>query len=224
MSNQKVGAAGFGPRCCMAWTSQYTRRLPPQIAADRRAEIASDLFEHGHDSIRSKSTSMRHNLEVLGRVLVGIPHDLSWRREVLRSQSYSLSGGRTIMRRLVAAADHAVVIFASLGIGVATMLVPLLGPALVGGPSKSEVFWLLGTGALALLLSLGLSLRIRQKRSILATVLLVLGSPAPSLALFWLPPLYLLTVAIFFSALASTHRQPPPPLLNALPPQALRPM
>lgn len=61
------------------WVRLYTTGLPPAMAGERRAEIASDTWEHqrygtgiGHQ--RSETAQ-----EIFGRFLRGIPADLSWR-------------------------------------------------------------------------------------------------------------------------------------------------
>jgi hypothetical protein len=61
------------------WVRRYTWRLPPEIQADRRAEIDSDLWEHQHDAAATGRRPIEASLEVFGRLVLGIPADLSWR-------------------------------------------------------------------------------------------------------------------------------------------------
>lgn len=61
------------------WVRCYTWRLAPDIGADRRAEIDSDLWEHKHDATASGRRATEAALEVVGRLVLGIPSDLSWR-------------------------------------------------------------------------------------------------------------------------------------------------
>jgi hypothetical protein len=62
-----------------AWVSLYTRGLPAELRDRRREEIASDLWEQRHDE-RSRRPSLA-GVDVLGRVVRGVPADLSWRLE-----------------------------------------------------------------------------------------------------------------------------------------------
>lgn len=59
------------------WTALYTTGLGAGAKAERRAEVASDVFEHGRDL----GWSARAGLEIALRWLLGVPADLSWRLE-----------------------------------------------------------------------------------------------------------------------------------------------
>jgi hypothetical protein len=59
-----------------AWVRFYTRDLPSPIAAQRQAEIESDLWEQLHDPDRHTPTH-----EIVVRLLAGIPDDLRWKEE-----------------------------------------------------------------------------------------------------------------------------------------------
>lgn len=72
-----MNAAGVGPRLVLWWTALYTRGLARAVRDDRRDEIASDVFEQWHDGRERRGTT----LAMLGRCLLGIPADLSWRLE-----------------------------------------------------------------------------------------------------------------------------------------------
>src|SRR5438105_9484836 len=67
-------------RLVRAWTRVYTLGLPPAAQIARRDEIASDLWELEHDPDRpaGRWTSM----QVVARLLVGIPDDLLWRLDL----------------------------------------------------------------------------------------------------------------------------------------------
>lgn len=66
----------IGDRLCAGWVGLYTSGLPPEVADRRREEVRSDLFEHA----TLAGVTPVQQAEVLGRVLWGIPADLSWRR------------------------------------------------------------------------------------------------------------------------------------------------
>lgn len=69
-----------GDRIALWWVDRYTRGLRPDTREARRAEIASDLWEHRHDAGDTWST----HLAIVSRCLRGAPADLSWRRSRAR--------------------------------------------------------------------------------------------------------------------------------------------
>ena len=68
-------------RITQRWVRAYTAHLDPARRDTRRAEIASDLWEHEADARRTGLGSLRMNAQMLRRLLAGIPADLSWRRQ-----------------------------------------------------------------------------------------------------------------------------------------------
>jgi len=66
----------FAERLARGWVRLYTLGLRPEARADRRAEIASDLWEHRHDAAATGATGLA--AAVLGRVLAGMAHDVVW--------------------------------------------------------------------------------------------------------------------------------------------------
>jgi hypothetical protein len=61
------------------WTRLYTWRMPSAQREMRRAEIDSDLWEFQQDGRVAGDVAAA--LHVLARMLIGVPHDLSWRVE-----------------------------------------------------------------------------------------------------------------------------------------------
>ena len=57
------------------WTRIYTWRLPHAICESRRAEIESDLWESRHD----RAAGIASAFQMIARLLLGIPDDLTWR-------------------------------------------------------------------------------------------------------------------------------------------------
>lgn len=71
-------AAGRVDATVLAWCRWYTADLPHEVATERRAELASDLFEEREHS------GARATGSILGRAVRGIPADLAWRGARLR--------------------------------------------------------------------------------------------------------------------------------------------
>lgn len=193
-------ATGLGPRLCERWMRCYLHRLPGDVAAQRQAEISSDLWEQSCDAERSSQSRARYNMSVIGRVFSGLFADLAWRRGILRSQP----DAPTVFERFSGASQNLVFVLGAIGLAPSFMILQLLVTQRL---SSFQVLWILGAVALSTLLVIGLVLRGRETRPALSTVLLVLGSPAPSIAVFWLPPVYLLSVAIAATAIVSAPRR-----------------
>lgn len=88
----------------------------------------------------------------------------------------------------------------------AVSLLALLGRNDIG-LTRNEWLWIIGATLLGLSLLVGLVLRLREEAPRLGTGLMALGALAPSVAWFWFPPLYLLSLAVFVLALLSHARR-----------------
>jgi hypothetical protein len=75
--------SGPGPslllRAVEGWVACYTRGLPEAVRDARRAELRSDLHEHLRQAAGDGHGRLRRSLQVLGRVVRGMPDDLWWR-------------------------------------------------------------------------------------------------------------------------------------------------
>ncbi|WP_136708999.1 hypothetical protein [Agromyces sp. H66] len=71
-------AAGSVDGAVLAWCRWYTADLPEDVAAERRAELASDLYEE------REHAGARATGSILWRAIRGIPADLAWRGSRLR--------------------------------------------------------------------------------------------------------------------------------------------
>jgi hypothetical protein len=58
------------------WTRLYTSGLPAALRTNRRAEIACDLWEHQHLAKLERTPASQTALEVLLRLLLGVPSDV----------------------------------------------------------------------------------------------------------------------------------------------------
>ncbi|MDH3302831.1 MAG: hypothetical protein OES24_20220 [Acidimicrobiia bacterium] len=194
----------LGARFAQYWVRVYTSRLPLDDAADRRNEIRSDLWEHRIDAIQAGRSRLRHNLDVIERVLSGIPADLSWRRGIQQSHRRLDTGDPMTTQQTIPRSTAALIAVASLGIVAPFPFLALLGTGL----KAQERLWILGSVALAAILAGGLALRLRTRRPVLSTLLLAVGAFAPSSAWFWLPPVYLVTAAIIIVAVFTARNEP----------------
>ena len=191
-------------RICRRWVRTYTSRLSPEVAEQRRREIISDLWEHRQHSLAIGRSERRHNLDVIERVLSGIPADLSWRRGIQRSQLRPETGDPMTTQQSVPRSTVALIATTTVAIMATFPFLSLLGTGL----ASAELLWLFGALGLAGALAVGLTLRLRGTNPIVSTGLLLTGAFAPSLAWFWLPPVYLLTVAVIVTALLTVRNGP----------------
>lgn len=65
-------------RLSIAWSAIYTTGMDPSLRSARRAEIASDNFEHLNDP-ELQATPYRLTWDVVQSLLRGIPSDVRWR-------------------------------------------------------------------------------------------------------------------------------------------------
>lgn len=65
-------------RFAHAWVHLYTLAVTRDVRDRRRDEIDSDVWEHVADAHTRRRSNIAGQLEVLRRVLTGIPADLSW--------------------------------------------------------------------------------------------------------------------------------------------------
>jgi hypothetical protein len=77
------------------WVRRYTAGLDQRTAAFRRAEIDSDLAEHDRFRRETGLPVSRIGRERKRRLLVGVPADIGWRHDRLRSRA--LRGVTSIM-------------------------------------------------------------------------------------------------------------------------------
>lgn len=77
MSSTPALAAGL----THSWVRVYTRGVSPDLRERRQAEIESDLWEHESDAREAGAPLGALALEFLGRLVLGVPADLSWRLE-----------------------------------------------------------------------------------------------------------------------------------------------
>jgi hypothetical protein len=174
----------WADRGARRWVRTYTRGLPQEEANRRRDELASDLYEHRAASGQSHS----QQLQVLGRVLWGIPADLSWRRAAKVPRERRLETGASMTLRKTTSAIF--VLYAAL------MTLASFGTIGADGAGwKYSIPVVVAAGMIVL----GVVLRDRAPRP--STVMIIVGAAAPAVVFYWIAVLFL-PVWIGLSALA----------------------
>lgn len=152
-------------RLIARWCELYTRGLEPAVAAARRDELASDLFEHA-------ASDPKAGAAMLSRAIRGVPADLAWRYEQRRAAQPKLplatrvlSGG---VATLTAAAAAALI-----GLGVFAIWRRVFGLArrvsLSFDPPSDNGAWIVG---LTLLAAVGAALLLRDRTRALGALTL----------------------------------------------------
>lgn len=72
----------FGAAVARGWLRLYTAGLPPELRERREQELESDLYEHQADRRADDASTASVGLEVVGRVVRGMPADLAWRMQL----------------------------------------------------------------------------------------------------------------------------------------------
>jgi hypothetical protein len=106
------------------WVRAYTASLSTDARDGRRAEIESDLWEHLADADANQQHRINTEIDVLARVLIGIPADVTWFRRVRRTTKETSSMQHTPASTARAVSPVlAVAIAAALTVLVALILV-----------------------------------------------------------------------------------------------------
>lgn len=96
----RTGLIGFANQLVRGWSSLYTRGLPCDHRDRRRAELESDLWEHVFASREQHEGQLLLTLQILTRLIAGVPADLTWRLE------HRASGKSTARRRITHRRDR----------------------------------------------------------------------------------------------------------------------
>jgi hypothetical protein len=73
-------------RVVRRWVRRYTRGLDPAVREVRRAEIESDVWEHRREAAAAGLRPRQTGLEILARMVLGMPADIGWRRAMPRAE------------------------------------------------------------------------------------------------------------------------------------------
>lgn len=173
----------LGARVARTWTRLYTRGLPEPQRSWRLLELESDIHEHLAHALTAGKKMADTSFEVLLRVLLGIPADLSWRRGVTRG----VRSGSLLLGRMMSVVKRAL-----LGLGVAaSMLLGAyfvmngIGIAVGGGEGgESMLVWGVLEVVAGVMLVVGPPLASRRPR--LGAILVVLGTLVIAVTHVWL--------------------------------------
>ena len=72
----------LGARIALRWSTIITMAAPSEVCENRRAEIASDVFEHIAAACAVGISQKRLSWSIAERVLRGLPRDIAWRLQL----------------------------------------------------------------------------------------------------------------------------------------------
>ena len=175
-----------------SWTVIYTKGVLAEVAERRRGEIRSDLFEHSLDA----GVGPAQQLQVVGRVLRGVPADVAWRRVARASHRRGRGGAPRALRGLTTLVVALVAAFNVLaGVSAAT----------ADGAGWSYSAPLLIAAAMVVL---GLSLHEPSPRR--ATLFVVGGTVVPVVIFYWMAPIFIPALVLVSALVLTTARRRDP--------------
>ena len=158
----------------LRWCDLYTRGLSPAVAGDRRAELASDLWEHAAHEPRAAGA-------ILSRAIRGVPADLAWRHEQRRAARRLVPIETRVVGSavavLVALAASTLIVFGLIAIQRTAFWV---AQGYVRPWSETAV-WVIGLTGLAIV---GALLLLRRKTRPLGALVLAASSPLVHFGLY----------------------------------------
>lgn len=95
---RSTATSGAASRLVRRWVRLYTTRLAPDLRDGRRAEIDSDLWEQLTDAQADHNPQFATQLDVIARMLKGIPSDLAWRGRAHRTMKETRSMKQRLLR------------------------------------------------------------------------------------------------------------------------------
>lgn len=185
-------ADAWADRTARWWAERYTSGLDPAVADDRRAELESDLFEHRW----AADAAPAQQWDVLGRVLWGIPADLSWRRAALASMRRRDTGAPSMTLRTTTT-----VVLVGLGLFELWAGIGVIG----GGGLLYATPLLVG----AVLVAVGLVKR--DTAPGWATACFIIAALIPAVTLFWMAAIFLPVAIVVIALVAASTRRPAQP-------------
>ena len=189
-----------------AWVRLYTAGLDPVDRDERRAEIASDLWEHTRALEAAGDNRIAAGVAIGARWLLGIPDDLVWRTE--RRRESRGQGAEPERRSSMAGFGSARVLALPVIVAVAAVVVAVVGVVvgniqyveqserIVSNSVLESLSMVLIVGGFAAIV-LGFVLMRRQPG--VGAVLVVGGAATASISTYWLiVPLVLAVVVSWY--------------------------
>ena len=175
------------------WCSWYTREVDVEVAAIRRDELASDLYEHAIWADESGTTPRVAAREILGRALRGAPADLTWRHAQRRKVALA---DPTHFRRLriEGAISSLVLIAASAVLGWGLFVLTRIGLSTIGEQIRFGSATAVTIASFTALAACGLVLLLRRRTRVGGALVMVL--PSFGLVHFGLFQLYSLSATV----------------------------
>ncbi len=177
---------GLGPRLARSWVAFYTRGLPEDAGARRRAELESDIWEQLHDPATAR--------DVLGRCVRGIPADVWWRYRTLLESRGIRERSRGVFSNLKRNWWEALVAATAVLVAVSAVLTPFL----VRNLQREHLAFgiaatIIGLASAALLIG---GLRAIRRNRPVGSRLIVIGCVPTLMTVVALNPVALLAVAV----------------------------
>lgn len=179
-----------------SWVAAYTRGLPHDLRNERREEIDCDLWEQQWLATRRGDPALGTAIEVLGRMLLGVISDITWRaqasavarpdRSIKMSESWYMRGFLTVGVVLAL-----LLVLAGIGAGVDALLDPDTAD---GDAAVAAVFAIAGAAVLFGLLT-------SRRNPVLGIGLVAAGAITVAVIFYWL---LLVTVPIGVALVAIT--------------------
>ena len=164
-----------------SWVAVYTSGLPRELRDGRRAEIDSDVWEHRQIAELTEEPQGETALQLLARLVLGVPSDLMWRLEsghsVRNERSISMNESGA-MRSLVAVGVVVALFLVVTGIGA-------IADALVQGDlaSGQAAFGVISAIAGA---AVGSGLLTSRRNPLLGIGLVAAGAITVAAAWYWM--------------------------------------
>src|SRR3990170_1489573 len=185
-----------------SWVTLYPSGLPPESRDARRTEIDSDLWEQQRTADLLNQPQGETSLQLLARLVLGIPSDVTWRLETGRSarseRSISMNESGT-MRSLVVVGVVVALLLVIVGVGAVV-------DSLVQGDLASGQA---GFGAISVLAgaAVGAGLLTSRRNPLLGIGLVAAGAITVAAAWYWMLPITI-PVGIVVVAIAYFRARP----------------
>ena len=138
------------------WVALYTCGLAPGVRNSRRAEIEGDLWAQAEDAYLAGHAPVALDLEMLARLVLGIPADIAWR------WSHRVPDAPVDKKEIVMHEPRSHQVLAAIGIGLAVLGLAFAVLILVGIQQNTSDrpfdVWAASTGAVVIFIGMALAL------------------------------------------------------------------